>query len=384
VNVPHTDIATASRVSGSRCGCVRVRWGVRTLGGTECSSPSGLPRFRRRPFARSCPLLSEESRVDGTQDPMDLLIAGKHHHPPLITDGLAMCRQMRGAVPEGTESRIDDVKNDVQEGSASHALFRRYYAARRVNVNESTGSPYIGIALEKRTDIPLFALVDSGATHSVIGASVLQALIEAVGAEEARKWPRHKTTMHITLADGKEVTPKGAILLQLGMQTVRKEYVWTHFPFLVLDNVVDGIILGTDWETEVSATRFPPSRVIGISLTQEARATYQEWSAHVTNAGAITLDVPAYAFTHALPFVSKVAAVAFGKRVIATDATPALAPPMSQPVAEATSPGAEANRSKARKVRWKLRSLHAVTIPPLSEVGPVSVSIDDGGAVRPQ
>jgi hypothetical protein len=289
-----------------------------------------------------------------------------------------------------------DKKDTGSDSGGVHALFRRYYASRRVHVHEATGSPYIGIALEKRTDIPLYALVDSGATHSVISTSTLQMLIDSVGAEEARKWPTHTTTLRITLANGKEVVPQGAILLQLGMQTVRRDYVWMHFPFLVLDDVVDGIILGTDWEVEVSATRFPPSRVIGVSLSEESRASYHEWSTHVATAGAITHDVPAYAFTHALPFVSKVAASAFGKRAVAnaqatapatpvagTAATSADTPSECTP-ANAPTPPAPAGKSKApKRVRFKLRSLHAFTIPPLSEIGPVSVSID-GGPVWPK
>ena len=165
-----------------------------------------------------------------------------------------------------------------------------------------------------------------------------------------------------------------------------------HFPFLVLNEVVDGIILGTDWEAEVSATRFPPSKVIGVALTDEARATYQEWGAHVASAGATAHDVPAYAFTHALPFVSKVAVSAFGKTVIASEVTSSPAADaasnatsparLSQPAAKAV--GSDTSGATPKRVRWKLRSLHAVTIPPLSEIGPVSVSIDDGGDVQPQ
>ena len=172
------------------------------------------------------------------------------------------------------------------------------------------------------------------------------------------------------------------------------------FPFLVLDDIVDDVILGSDWEIETSATRFSPARVLGLSMTDAARATYAEWAAKTAEGGGILRDIPSYAFTHTIPFSIHTSSRADGSDEVKCSAARSTScPPLTGP---AGSGGYEGNGKESRhnddlpplvsdrKKRSRrnssthagvrtpvanVRALRALTIPPLSEVGPFPVTI---------
>jgi len=361
-----------------------------------------------------------------------------------------------------TMAVVDSDEDMATAGDEVHVLFRRYYTSRRSHISQPTGSPYVSIAFEHAEDLPFRALLDSGATHSVLSVRAMEKLAQRVGEAAARLWPVQAPNMTVTMADGKRQTPKGAVVLTLGLRTLQGGYVWAEFPFLVLENVVDDVILGSDWEAETSATRFPPARVLGVSMTSESRATYAEWASHIVRGGTVLQDVPAYAFTHVVPFSVHASAKAdetdivrvrsahaeepaesptgsiarvqprpdpravspsttrsrdqrvtthadarsvshesmlgergvLGERVSTFDLTDALEPRMNNarhraaPTVRGTTappaPGA-AYRSPHGGTRpiATLRSLRALVIPPMSEIGPLPVSVHWKGRGRP-
>ena len=347
--------------------------------------------------------------------PLDALSALKHaaclfegvrtEEEQLIDRGVDKGMSRKACVAALKMMRVEAHGVDVPEGV--HALFRRYYAVRRTHITQAAGSPYLRLAFEHRADLSFRALLDSGATHSIIGGDTVSRIATTVGDGIAQRWPKQRPDMTVTLANGKTVKPIGAVVLTIGLKTIQGEHVWCAFPFLVLDEVIDEVILGSDWEAETYATRFPPGHILGISMTEESRATYTDWTARVVADGAVARDIPALAFTHIVPFTRHSTANADENDRIAAPVTVARGPvpelaaepqtrvvptaplarsstavsgaptkPVPTPSdSEAKAHSASATQRAARPVGATLRSVQTLVIPPMSEVGPLPVSI---------
>ena len=252
-------------------------------------------------------------------------------------------------------------------------------AAAAANHN---ASPYVYVQFEAMCDPVFRALVDSGATHSCISRRAFELLAEAAGADAVLRWPRARAPVSVTLADGASARPLGAVVLSLGMRTVRDTVLWTDASFLILEGLSENIILGMDWEERMGVTRFLPARVLGLSTTAEARACYEEWAAEMLESGVMK-DMPASVCTHLVPFVMGLGdgELHIGARPQQCREVPA-EPGVTHTVRrvstiEGAGPEERACESK-RSTRFTLRSVRSFHIPPQTEMGPIPVSLSKG------
>ncbi len=248
-------------------------------------------------------------------------------------------------------------------------------------------SPFVVVQFETLREPGFRALIDSGATHSCISRTAFESLAVAAGPVAMERWPRAKAPLSVTLADGAKVRPLGAVVLPMGMRTVRDTVVWADASFLILDGLAESVILGMDWEERMGVTRFLPARVMGLSTTAESRACYVEWAAALLESGTMR-DIPAEVCTHLVPFT-----MGYGPGEIPS-AVPLLpcrevqvegggTPHVSQ-LKEGGAKAESAPRTESvnQTQRIALRSLRGFTIPPQSEMGPVPVQFYKGLRTR--
>ncbi len=252
-------------------------------------------------------------------------------------------------------------------------------------------SPYVYVQFEARSDPVFRALVDSGATHSCISRRAFEQLAEAAGAEAVSSWPRARAPISVTLADGASTRPLGAVVLSLGMRTVRDTVLWADASFLILEGLSENVILGMDWEERMGVTRFLPARMLGLSTTAESRACYEEWAAELLESGVMK-DVPASVCTHLVPFIMGYGDGELPKvdkhlpcREVLVGGGETVAPAECRGLGakrttsgEPTPDGVRGQAKVEGTARVTLRSVRAFTIPPQSEIGPIPVTLSKG------
>ena len=271
-------------------------------------------------------------------------------------------------------------------------------------MNERSGSPYLNVALDNEAALRFRALLDSGATHSIISMAAMDKLANRVGTERVSAWVVHNLPgFTVVVGDGKVISPAGAVVLTVGVRLVAGGDVWMRFPFLVMDDLTEEIILGSDWEAETSATHFTAAGLLGLSLAVETQAAYAGWAQRAVGAAGAK-DIPALgmsAFSHfakvdrvsgpystnftrtlvrAIPEEDHASPVAMSvdgplpsaAEPLASNATPEAtdAPPIPNPTVDSA-----VNRAPAAAPLASLRAMRAFVVPPHSEVGPVAVNV---------
>ena len=260
-------------------------------------------------------------------------------------------------------------------------------------------SPYVTVRVEERDDLQLRALLDSGATHSCISKKALESIAHAVGAEKVNRWPKAPTPMTVSMANGAQVRPCGAIVLRLGLLTLRHTVVWSDMAFLIFEGMSEDVILGMDWEERMGVTRLQPARMLGLSVTEQSRATYLNWGADTLSQGAMVRDIPAEVFNHLIPFAMG-GEIAGSQRSLlpqtvecketSTSSVAALQPLQMLGAEQQPLEGScEGNQRQSkpttgsRSLRAALRSVRHFAIPPRTEVGPIEVEVRCPTASQP-
>lgn len=258
-------------------------------------------------------------------------------------------------------------------------------------------SPYVTVRFEEREDLQLRALLDSGATHSCIGKRALESIARVVGVERVKQWPKAPTPMTVSMANGMQVRPNGAVVLRLGLLTLRRTVVWSDMAFLIFEGMSEDVILGMDWEERMGVTRFQPARMLGLSVTEQSRAAYLNWGAETLSRSAMVSDIPAEVFNHLVPFAMG-GEVAGSQRTLlpqAVECTETL--PESTAVLRPLQSDGErkmpdGNRRKLRgkskatgpmSSRAALRSVRHFSIPPKAEIGPIDVRVRCSATEQP-
>ena len=257
-------------------------------------------------------------------------------------------------------------------------------------------SPYVTVRVEEREDLQLRALLDSGATHSCISKKALENVAHAVGAEKVNRWPKAPTPMTVSMANGAQVRPCGAIVLRMGLLTLRHTVVWSDMAFLIFEGMSEDIILGMDWEERMGVTRLQPARMLGLSVTEQSRATYLNWGADTLSRRAMVRDIPAEVFNHLIPFAMG-GEIAGSQRsllphaVECTETTCSSVSTLQMLGSKQQQPegSCEGEKSQSRPTagsrspRAALRSVRHFAIPPRTEVGPIEVEVRCPTASQP-
>jgi hypothetical protein len=285
------------------------------------------------------------------------------------------------------------------------------YVTRRTTVREYSGSPYLDVTLTPQApNAPRFrALLDTGATHSIIRDTALARIGEVLGINVFDAWPLHRIDgFSVVVGDGKALQPAGAVVMELGVRTLDGSDACLHFPFLIMEGITEDIILGTDWEAEVNATHFSAAGLLGLSLTDASQARYAAWAMGMASTRSLdaAMALPMTVFSH-MARVDRVTATesnyvrAIAKAIAADDHDADVAPTphasVSSRESTATPPSASEAPPKERSADAAsratrpdpaaahpdgvvpplatLRSVHALVIPPRSEVGPVPTTV---------